>query len=66
MSIFAPNPDAVSRGMLEALGLAGAGELFAGIPESIRLNRPLDLPAGKSEADTLAEMNRNKTAMETM
>jgi len=63
LSVFAPNPDAVSRDMLKALGLADAGGLFAGIPESIRLNRLLNLPAGKTEADTLDEIgamaNRN-------
>ena len=58
MSAYTPNTDAVKREMLDALGLNSARELFAAVPESIRLDRPLDLPEGKSEADTLCEMRR--------
>src|SRR5829696_8704193 len=32
--------------MLDAIGVASLDELFAGIPEGVRLSRPLDLPAG--------------------
>ncbi len=35
--------------MLEACGVSSSEELFAHLPEAVRLNRPLDLPAGVSE-----------------
>jgi glycine dehydrogenase subunit 1 len=34
------------QAMLDAIGVASVDELFAGIPEGVRLGRPLDLPAG--------------------
>jgi glycine dehydrogenase subunit 1 len=37
--------------MLEAIGVSSIDELFAVIPEAVRLGRPLDLPAGRSEQD---------------
>src|SRR5687768_1645044 len=40
--------------MLQAIGVASVDELFADVPESVRLGRPLDLPAGKSEQDVYA------------
>jgi glycine dehydrogenase subunit 1 len=35
--------------MLEACGVSSADELFAHLPEAVRLKRPLELPAGISE-----------------
>jgi glycine dehydrogenase subunit 1 len=35
--------------MLDVCGVASPGELFAHLPEAVRLNRPLDLPPGISE-----------------
>ena len=58
MSGYAPNTEAVKREMLDALGLGSTRELFDVVPESIRLKRPLNIPEGKSEADTLGEMQR--------
>ena len=37
--------------MLEAIGADSIDELFADIPESLRLGRPLDLPDGKPETE---------------
>jgi len=37
--------------MLEAIGVSSIDELFAVVPEAVRLGRPLDLPAGRSEQD---------------
>jgi glycine dehydrogenase subunit 1 len=37
--------------MLAAIGAESTAELFEQIPESVRLDRPLSLPAGMSEAD---------------
>lgn len=39
--------------MLRAIGVASVDELFSHIPESCRLNRPLDLPLGQSEPEIL-------------
>jgi glycine dehydrogenase subunit 1 len=49
--------------MLAAIGVESTAELFDQVPEALRLNRPLDLPAGMSEAEVyerlaaLAERN---------
>lgn len=40
--------------MLETLGLASVDELFSHIPEYCRLNRPLAIPPGCSEAEIIA------------
>jgi glycine dehydrogenase subunit 1 len=37
--------------MLDAVGVASIDELFEDIPESLRLDRPLELPAGKPETE---------------
>jgi glycine cleavage system P protein (glycine dehydrogenase) subunit 1 len=37
--------------MLEAIGAASPDELFADIPAELRLDRPLDLPAGRPETE---------------
>ncbi|HYP56377.1 MAG TPA: aminomethyl-transferring glycine dehydrogenase subunit GcvPA [Solirubrobacterales bacterium] len=49
--------------MLAAIGAESTAELFDQVPDELRLNRPLDLPAGMSEAEVyerlaaLAERN---------
>jgi glycine dehydrogenase subunit 1 len=40
--------------MLEAVGAGSIDELFADIPEGVRLGRPIDLPAGKPEQEVYA------------
>ncbi|MGH9488695.1 MAG: aminomethyl-transferring glycine dehydrogenase subunit GcvPA [Terriglobales bacterium] len=40
--------------MLDSLGLSSMDELFSHIPEYCRLQRPLAIPAGRSEADIIA------------
>lgn len=37
--------------MLQELGLTSVADLFADIPEEVRLRRPLDLPAGMAEPE---------------
>jgi glycine dehydrogenase subunit 1 len=39
------------RDMLEAIGAETIDDLFAGIPDELRLNRPLDLPEALSEME---------------
>jgi glycine dehydrogenase subunit 1 len=40
--------------MLESIGAASIDELFADIPEGVRLDRPIDLPPGKPEQEVYA------------
>src|SRR3954451_8199928 len=39
--------------MLDRIGVSSLDDLFADIPEKLRLGRPLDLPGGMSEQDVL-------------
>ncbi|MBI1839802.1 MAG: glycine dehydrogenase (aminomethyl-transferring), partial [Verrucomicrobia bacterium] len=51
-----PQPDAV-RAMLEACGLPSLAALSeAAVPQDIRINKPLNLPASRSEQGLLAEL----------
>jgi glycine dehydrogenase subunit 1 len=43
--------------MLAEIGVSSIGELFADIPEGVRLGRPLELPAGKSEGEVYDELS---------
>jgi glycine dehydrogenase subunit 1 len=49
LSTYTAVTDADRRAMLDAIGVGSVDELFAGIPEGVRLGRPLDLPAGLPE-----------------
>ena len=51
MRSYVPNTPEERQEMLKAIGLNSMEDLFADIPAKARLNRPLDLPAGKSEAE---------------
>ncbi|MFL5907718.1 MAG: aminomethyl-transferring glycine dehydrogenase subunit GcvPA [Solirubrobacterales bacterium] len=51
MSRYTSATDRDRREMLEAIGVASVDELFADIPEDLRLGRPLDLPEGKPETE---------------
>ena len=63
---FAPHTDDDVRVMLDAIGVDSIDTLFDVIPAGLRLGRPLDMPAGKSEAEVLREMAalaaRNRSA----
>ena len=58
MGHYVPHTDDEIAQMLDFVGLSSLDELFETIPEALRLTRPLDLPDGLSEFDTLAEMGR--------
>jgi glycine dehydrogenase subunit 1 len=59
VSRYTSATDADRREMLDAIGVGSTEELFAQIPEPLRLGRPLELPPGMSETevyDRLAEL----------
>jgi glycine cleavage system P protein (glycine dehydrogenase) subunit 1 len=51
VSRYTSATDADRRAMLEAIGVASLDDLFADVPEALRLGRPLDLPPGKPEQE---------------
>jgi glycine dehydrogenase subunit 1 len=51
LSRYTSATDADRKVMLEAIGAGSVDELFADIPESVRLDRPIDLPPGKPEQE---------------
>jgi glycine dehydrogenase subunit 1 len=53
---YVPHAERDVAAMLAAVGAATVEDLFAEVPETVRLQRPLDLPAGLSEVELLAEM----------
>jgi glycine dehydrogenase subunit 1 len=54
MSRYTSATDADRRAMLAAIGVKSIDDLFADVPEGVRLTRPLDLPAGKPEQEVYA------------
>jgi glycine dehydrogenase subunit 1 len=53
---YVPHTDAEIDAMLGALGLASVDELFASVPDALRLAGGLDLPPGLGEPDVLARL----------
>jgi glycine dehydrogenase subunit 1 len=56
VSRYTSATDADRAAMLETIGAASIEELFADIPEKLRLGRALDLPAGLAEQDVYAHL----------
>src|SRR3954463_8659563 len=56
MSRYTSATDADRQEMLDAVGVGSIDELFADVPEGVRLGRPLDLPAGLSEPEVYARL----------
>jgi glycine dehydrogenase subunit 1 len=56
MSGYIPNTEAQRKEMLSEIGLSGIGDLFAGVPDNIKLNRRLDLPEAMPEMEMAAHM----------
>ena len=56
MSRYTSATDADRQEMLEAIGASSIDELFAAVPEAVRLDRPLDLPPGKPEQEVYARL----------
>ncbi|MBV8982520.1 MAG: aminomethyl-transferring glycine dehydrogenase subunit GcvPA [Acidimicrobiia bacterium] len=58
MGHYVPHTDAEIAGMLRFLGMSSLDELFASVPEALRLAAGLDMADGLSEPDTLDAMER--------
>src|ERR687886_40277 len=56
MSRYTSATDADRREMLDAIGVGSIDDLFADVPEGVRLGRPLDLPPGKPEPEVYARL----------
>jgi glycine dehydrogenase subunit 1 len=56
MSRYTSATDADRRAMLDAIGAGSVDDLFADIPGEVRLDRELDLPAGRSEPEVFAHL----------
>ena len=50
---YIPNSPADRRGMLAEIGVDSIEAFFVGIPENLRLRRPLDIPAAMTEPELL-------------
>jgi glycine dehydrogenase subunit 1 len=68
VSRYTSTTDADVHAMLETIGVGSLEDLFAEIPEGVRLRRPLDMPDGLSETQVhdelagLASRNRHADA----
>ena len=62
MSRYTAVTDADLEQMLAAIGASSVDELFAEIPDGVRLRRALDLPAGMREQDVYAHLLRPRRA----
>lgn len=50
---YLPHTDVEVQQMLDCIGVSNIDELFSGIPENCRLQKPLNLSAAKSEAEVM-------------
>ena len=55
---YVPHSESDVRAMLDAVGAESIDDLFEDIPEAVRRREPLELPAGLSEVEVIAEMRR--------
>src|SRR5690349_9961797 len=56
MSRYTSATDSDRQEMLAAIGVESIDDLFADVPEGVRLGRPLDLPPGKPEQEVYARL----------
>ena len=65
MTRYIPNTDEEQQKMAADIGLNSMDDLFATVPEAVRLNRPLDLPEAMAEMEIAAHLkhmsDENKT-----
>lgn len=55
---YLPHTEVDRRSMLDAIGVKSVNDLFADIPENVRLNRLLNLPAPMAEPDLVKHLQR--------
>ncbi len=53
---YIPNTEQDRRQMLEAIGVGAVADLFADVPEALRLTRPLKIPPALAEADVVKRL----------
>jgi glycine dehydrogenase subunit 1 len=53
---FAPHTEDDVRSMLDAIGLGSLDDLYAHIPPQVLLDRPLDIPDGRSEMELVDDL----------
>ena len=56
MSRYTSATETDRQEMLDAIGVESIDDLFADVPEGVRLGRPLDLPPGKPEQEVYARL----------
>src|SRR3954452_16954237 len=56
MSRYTSATETDRQEMLDAIGVGSIDDLFADVPEGVRLGRPLDLPPGLAEPEVYARM----------
>jgi glycine dehydrogenase subunit 1 len=56
VSRYTSATDADRKAMLERIGAGSIDDLFADVPEGVRLSRPIDLPEGLSEQEVYARL----------
>jgi glycine dehydrogenase subunit 1 len=56
VSRYTSATDADRKAMLERIGAGSIDDLFADVPEGVRLDRPIDLPEGRSEQEVYARL----------
>ena len=56
MGTYVPNTTAEQQKMLESCGFHGFEDMYACIPEELKLRRPLDIPEGKTEMEVRRAM----------
>jgi glycine dehydrogenase subunit 1 len=70
MTRYTSVTDSDREAMLAQIGVGSVEELFAEIPQSLRLGRALELPAGLGEAEVYEHLRalaaRNSSAEETL
>jgi glycine dehydrogenase subunit 1 len=68
MSRYTSATESDRQEMLAAIGVESIDDLFADVPEGVRLGRPLDLPPGKPEQEVYARLRdlaaRNTSAVD--
>ena len=58
MGSYVPSTKSEQEEMLAAIGVSSISDLYKSIPESMLLDRPLNMPAGLSEMETMRKMKQ--------